>query len=118
MASEEESLNLLAHREVIRSFSLSDTETCVQQNLCHAHAHHDTLMHQQVAVEDDLEMTWVLDADRQSVEQIIEEEQANRVQLAALSQMQLQVMERVDAQEKELWTLSALLVEHHMLLKS
>ena len=36
------------------------------------------------------------------MEQIIEEEQAHRAQVAALSQMQLQAMERVEAQEKEL----------------
>ena len=33
MASEEEILNLTACREVLRSFSLSDTETSVEQNL-------------------------------------------------------------------------------------
>ena len=36
-----------------------------------------------------------------SVEQIIEEEQAHRLQVAALSQMQLQAMERVEEQERE-----------------
>ena len=35
-----------------------------------------------------------------SVKQIIEEEQAHRVQVAALSQMQLQAMERVEEQER------------------
>ena len=55
-------------------------------------------------------MALVSDAKRISMEQIIEEEQAHRVQVAALSQMQLQAMER-DAQEKELHALSALLVE-------
>ena len=50
MASKEESINLLAHREVLRSFSLR--EASVQQNVCHAHAHHDSLMHQWVAAED------------------------------------------------------------------
>ena len=47
-------------------------------------------MHQWVAAEDALEMARVLDAKMQSVEQIIEEEEAHRVQVAALSQMQLQ----------------------------
>ena len=36
------------------------------------------------------------------MEQIIEEEQIYRVHMAALSQIQLQAMERVEAQEKEL----------------
>ena len=40
------------------------------------------------------------------------------MQVAALSQMQLQAMERVDVQEKELWRLSTLLVEHQALLIS
>ena len=52
------------------------------------------------------------------MEQIIEEEQAHRVQVAALSQMQLQAMERVEAQERELRRLSALLVEHRAILRS
>ena len=56
MASEEELINMTAHREVLRSFSLSETETSVEQNLWWAHAHHDSLMHQQVAAEDALEM--------------------------------------------------------------
>ena len=38
-------------------------------------------------MEDALEMAWVLDAERQSMEQIIEE-QAHGAQLAAISQMQ------------------------------
>ena len=52
MASKEEVFNLSAHREVLRSFSLSDTKTSVEQNLCHAHAHHDSLMCQWVVAED------------------------------------------------------------------
>ena len=46
-------------------------------------------MCQQVATEDAPEMARLLDAKMHSVEQIIEEEQAHRVQVAALSQMQL-----------------------------
>ena len=42
----------------------------------------------------------------------------HRAQLAALSQMQLQGMERVEAQEKELRRLSTLLVEHQVILRS
>ena len=49
------------------------------------------------------------------MEQIIEEEQAPRVQVAALSQMQLQAMERVEAQENELRRLSELLVEQQLI---
>ena len=56
MASEEELINMTACREVLRSFSLSETETSVEQNLWQAHAHHDSLMHQWVAAEDGLEM--------------------------------------------------------------
>ena len=52
------------------------------------------------------------------MEQIIEEEQAHRVQVTALSQMQLKAMERVEVQEKELRRLSALLVEHQAILRS
>ena len=52
------------------------------------------------------------------MEQIIEEEEAHRVQVAALSQMQCQAMKRVYAQEKELRRLSALLVEHRAILRS
>ena len=59
MASEKESLSLLTCREVLRSFSFSDTETSVEQNVCHTHAHYDSLMHQQVAAEDALEKAWV-----------------------------------------------------------
>ena len=54
----------------------------------------------------------------QSVEQIIEEEQAHRAQVAALSQMQLQAMERVEEQERELRRLSNLMAEHQAVLRS
>ena len=40
------------------------------------------------------------------------------MQVAALSQMQLQAMERVEEQERELRRLSALLVEHQAILRS
>ena len=80
MASEEELINRTAHREVLRSFSLSETETSVEQNLQWAHTHHDSLMCQWVAAEDAPEMAQLLDAKMHSVEQIIEEEQATRVQ--------------------------------------
>ena len=46
-----------------------------------------------MAVEDAPEMAWILDARIHSMEQIIEEEQAHRVQVDTLSQMQLQAME-------------------------
>ena len=69
-------------------------------------------------MEDAPEMALVLDAKRENMEQIIEEEQAHRAQVTALSQIQLQAMERVDVQEKELCRLSALLVEHQGFLKS
>ena len=59
-------------------------------------------MHKWVAVKDAQEMTQVLDAKRQGLDQIIEEEQAHRPQVAALSQMQLQELEQVDTQEKEM----------------
>ena len=104
--------NLSACREVLRSFSLSDTKTSVEQNLHHAYAPHDSLMHQWVAAEDAPQMPQLLDAEQESMEQIIEEEQAHKVQVAVLSQMQLQVMEKVEAQEKKLRRLIALLVEH------
>ena len=118
MASEEELINRTAHREVLRSFSLSDTETSVEQNLQHARAHHDSLMCQQVAADDAPEMARLLDTEMQSVEQIIEEEQAYRVQVAALSQMQLQAMERVAEQERKLRRLSNLMAEHQAILRT
>ena len=68
--------------------------------------------------EDALEMARVLDVEHESKEQIIEEEQAHRVQVAALTQMQLQAMERVQEQERELRRLSALLVKHQEVLRS
>ena len=71
-----------------------------------------------VAVEDAPEMARLLDAKMQSVEQIIEEEQAHRVQVAALSQMQLQAMERVAEQERELTRLSNLMAEHQAILRT
>ena len=55
MACEEELINMTAHREVLRSFSLNETETSVEQNLQQACAHHDSLMHQWVAAKDALE---------------------------------------------------------------
>ena len=118
MASEEELINMTARREVLRSFSLSETETSVEQNLQQACAHHDSLMHQQVAVEDALEMARLLDAEIHSVEKIIEEEQAHRAQVAALSQMQLQAMKRVEEQERELRRLSNLMAEHQAILRT
>ena len=116
MASEEELINRTAPREVLRSFSLSETEISVERNLRCAHAHHDSLMCQQVATEDAPEMARLLDAEIQSVEQIIEEEQAHKVQVAALSQMQLQAMERVAEQERELRRLSNLMAQHQAIL--
>ena len=64
------------------------------------------------------EMAQLLDAECESMEQIIEEEQAHRVQVAVLTQIQLQAMERVEEQERELMRLSALLVEHQEVLRS
>ena len=116
MASEEELINRTARREVLRSFSLSDTETSVERNLRRARTHHDSLMHQRVAAEDAPEMARLLDAEMQSMEHIIEEEQAHRAQVAALSQMQLQAMERVAEQERELRRLSELMAQHQAIL--
>ena len=75
-------------------------------------------MHQWVAAEDAPEMARLLDAEMHSVEQIIEEEQAHRVQVAALSQMQLQAMKRVGEQEKDLRRLSNLMAEHQAILRT
>ena len=116
MASEEELINTTTHREVLRSFSLSKNETSVEQNLWQACTYHDSLMHQQVAAEDAPEMARLLDAEMHSVEQIIEEDQAHRVQVAALSQMQLQAIKRVEEQEKELRRLNNLMAEHQAIL--
>ena len=116
MASEEDLINRTARREVLRSFSLSETETSVERNLRCARAHHDNLMRQWVAVEDAPEMARLLDAEMASMEHIIEEEQAHRAQVAALSQMQLQAMERVEEQERELRRLSNLMAQHQAIL--
>ena len=62
MASEEEVFNLSACREVLRSFSLSNTKASVEQNLHHTCTHHDSLMCQWVAAEDAPEMAQLLDA--------------------------------------------------------
>ena len=118
MASEEDLINMTAHREVFKIILLSKTETSVEWNLQQAHTHHDSLMHQPVAMEDAPEMAQLLDAKMQSVEQIIEEEQAHRAQVAALSQMQLQAMERVEEQERELRRLSNLMAKHQAILRS
>ena len=118
MASEEELINMTAHREVLRSFSLSKTETTVEQNLQQTCSHHDSLMCQWVAAEVVSEMAWVLDAKMHSVEQLIKEEQAHRVQVAALSQMQLQAMDRVEEQERELRRLSNLMAKHQAILRT
>ena len=75
-------------------------------------------MSQQVAAEDALEMASLLDAKRQIMEQNVKEEQAHSAQVAAVSQMQLHAMERVEAQKKELQRLSALLVGHQAFLES
>ena len=69
-------------------------------------------------MEDAPEMARLLDAKMQSVEQIIEEEQAHRAQLAALSQVQLQAMDRVEEQERELRRFSNLIAEHKAILRS
>ena len=87
MASKEEVLNLSAHRKVLISFSVSDTKTSVEHNCCHANTHHHSLMHQWLS-EDAPEMAQLLNAKQESIEQIIEEEQAHRAQVAVLSQMQ------------------------------
>ena len=72
MASKEEVFSLTAQREVLRSFSLSDTEMSVEQNPqhTHTHTHHDSLMCQWVVAEDALEMAQLLDAKHERVEQI------------------------------------------------
>ena len=71
-----------------------------------------------MAAEDAPEMARLLDAKMHSMEQIIEEEQAHRVQVAALSQMQLQAMEKVEEQERELRRLSNLMAEHQAILRT
>ena len=73
MASEEEVFNLTACREVLWSFSLSDTKMNVEWNLHHAHTHHNSLMCQWVAADDAPEMAWVLGAERETMVQLIEE---------------------------------------------
>ena len=63
-------------------------------------------------------MAQLLNAEMESMDQIIEEEEAHRAQVAALSQMQLQAMERVEEQERELRRLSALMAEHQAILRT
>ena len=52
------------------------------------------------------------------MEQLIEKEQAHRAQVAALSQMQLQAIERVEEQEREPRRLSNLMAEHQAILRT
>ena len=118
MASKEKVFNLSAKREVLRSFFLSDTEMSVKHNLQCVHSHHDSSMCQWVAAEDAVEMAKLLDAELESVEQIIEEEQVHRVQVALFTEMQLQAMQSVEQQERDLRRVSALLVEHQEVLRS
>ena len=63
-------------------------------------------------------MVHILGAERENVEQIIEEEQVHRPLVAALLQMQLHALQWLDKQEKELQRLSALLVKHQGILQS
>ena len=104
----------MVHLEALQSFSPSDTGTSRECKLCCAlsHGHHDSLTHKQVDVEDTLKIALLLDAEQERVECFIKKEQAHGLQAAALSQMQLQAMQKVEAQEKKLCRLSALLVEH------
>ena len=71
-----------------------------------------------MAVEDAPEMAQLLDAEMHSVEQIIEEKQAHRVQVSALSQIQHQAMERVEEQERELRRLNNLMAKHQAILRT
>ena len=53
-----------------------------------------------------------------SMEQVIEEEQAHRVQVAAISQIQLQAMDSMGEQEREVRRLSNLMAKHQAILRS
>ena len=75
---------MTAHREVLRSFSLSDTETSVEQNIWCSWPTMIALCTSGWLWRM-LQMARLLDAEMQSVEHIIEEEQAHRAQVAALS---------------------------------
>ena len=59
MTSEEELFKLTAYREVLRSFFQVTPRQVWSKNPCQANAHHDSLMCQQVAVEDVLEMALI-----------------------------------------------------------
>ena len=73
-------------REVLQSFSRSDTKMSTECNISHDHIHLDSLMHQRVAAQDALKMAHILDVERENMECSIEEQQAHRTQEAALSQ--------------------------------
>ena len=90
----------------------------MEKNCQYAHAHHHRLICQWVEVEDAPKMAQVLDTKSRRMEQIIGEQQAHRTPLAAVSQMQLQALKWVAAEERELQRLSALLMEHQAHLKS
>ena len=62
------------------------------------HVDHDSLTWQRV--ENALEMAHVLDTKRHNVEHIIKEEQFHRAHVAALSQMQLQAMQKGEEQKR------------------
>ena len=73
MASEGECLNLVAFHDAVRLFTLSNTKTSVDQNLCHAHTHHESFLCQWVVEEDSQELGHVLDVEHKSMERLIEE---------------------------------------------
>ena len=88
-ASDVGSLNLLAYRDVLRYFSLRETETSVESNLQHACTHHNSLMYQKVA-ERMLQKWlrfWML-RDR-AYSKLKKENQVHRAQVPAPSQMYL-----------------------------
>ena len=111
-------MNVMTHRHVLQFFSLSETEIKMEHNLHHADTHHDSLMYQKAAAEDILEMNCLLYAGRETVEHIMEEEQAHSAQVAALCQMQLHAMQKVQEQEKNWQRLSAMLVEDQAVLQT
>ena len=71
MASKEESINLLAHREVLRSFFLSLRLKPVLSEISAMPTHIMIVKGTNGAQKDALEMAHILDAERESVKQII-----------------------------------------------
>ena len=87
--------NLAARQSVLKAFSLN--EDSLEYNFRYTMEH---LMSQKVAAEDEVDLVKALEAEQEQVDLVIEEEQASKTQISVLSEIQLQALESVRAEEK------------------